>query len=105
MNAVERFDLYLEHLSEGLGHADRHVGRRGYCTGLTLPLSRKSVEPVAWQLYLPKEWAADLERRAKAGVPEEVHFATKTQIAQQRVDDQHAPQLLAHQARLLAATA
>lgn len=63
------------------------------------------MEPVAWQLYLPKEWAADLERRAKAGVPEEVHFATKTQIAQQRVGDQHAPQLLAHQARLLAATA
>jgi SRSO17 transposase len=47
MNAAERFDLYLEHLSEGLGHADRHAGLRGYCTGLMLPLSRKSVEPMA----------------------------------------------------------
>lgn len=179
MNAVERFGRYLEHLSEGLGHADRHAGLRGYCTGLMLPLARKSVEPmaarvdplnasarhqalhhfvakaewsdtqmlrrvcqwvmpkmdfrlggwwiiddtgfpkkgrhsvgvtrqycgmlgkqdncqvavsislasaqgslpVAWQLYLPEDWAADSERRAKAGVPDEVRFATKTQIA------------------------
>ena len=179
MDATERFDLYLEHLSEGLGHANRHAGLRGYCTGLMLPLSRKSVEPMAarvdplhasarhqslhhfvakaqwsdtqmlrrvcqwvipkmdfsqgswwiiddtgfpkkgrhsvgvtrqycgmlgkqdncqvavsislasnqgslpvgWQLYLPEDWASDPERRAKAGVPDEVRFATKTQIA------------------------
>ncbi|WP_157636485.1 IS701 family transposase, partial [Burkholderia ubonensis] len=37
--------------------------------------------PVAWRLYLPEEWAADVERRAKAGVPESVELATKTQIA------------------------
>jgi SRSO17 transposase len=37
--------------------------------------------PVAWQLYLPEDWAADSERRAKAGVPDEVRFATKAQIA------------------------
>ena len=183
MNAAERFDHYLEHLSEGLGHADRHAGLRGYCTGLMLPLSRKSVEPmaarvdpmhasarhqalhhfvakaewahdemlrrvcqwvipkmdfteggwwiiddtgfpkkgrhsvgvarqycgmlgkqdncqvavsislasnqgslpVAWQLYLPEDWAADRARRAKAGVPQEVRFATKTQIALQQL--------------------
>lgn len=46
-NAAERSDSYLEHLSEGLGHADRHAGLRGYCTGLVLPLTRKSVEPMA----------------------------------------------------------
>lgn len=183
MNATERFDHYLGHLSEGLGHADRHAGLRGYCTGLMLPLSRKSVEPmaarvdpmhasarhqalhhfvakaqwsheemlrrvcrwvipkmdfagggwwiiddtgfpkkgrhsvgvarqycgmlgkqdncqvavsislasnqgslpVAWQLYLPEDWAQDSERRAKAGVPEEVRFATKAQIALQQL--------------------
>jgi SRSO17 transposase len=37
--------------------------------------------PVAWQLYLPEDWAADESRRRKAGVPEDVRFATKTQIA------------------------
>jgi SRSO17 transposase len=183
MNAADRFDHYLEHLSEGLGHADRHAGLRGYCTGLMLPVPRKSVEPmaarvdpmhasarhqamhhfvakaqwsheemlrrvcqwvipkmdfagggwwiiddtgfpkkgrhsvgvarqycgmlgkqdncqvavsislasnqgslpVAWQLYLPEDWAGDSERRAKAGVPEEVRFVTKTQIALQQL--------------------
>ena len=179
MGASQQFDRYMDHLSEGLGHLDRHAGRRDYCTGLMLPLARKSVEsmaarvdpmhasarhqslhhfvakaewsdsemlrrvcqwvvpqmdfsrggwwiiddtgfpkkgkhsvgvarqycgmlgkqdncqvavsvslacdqgsvPVAWQLYLPEDWAADPKRRAQAGVPEELRFATKTQIA------------------------
>jgi SRSO17 transposase len=183
MDAVERFDRYMEHLAEGLGHADRRAGLQGYCTGLMLALSRKSVEPmaarvdpmhagarhqalhhfvaqarwsddemlrrvaqwvvsrmkfdtggwwiiddtgfpkkgthsvgvarqycgmlgkqdncqvavsvslannegslpVAWQLYLPQAWAADPERRRAAGVPEDVRFATKTQIALQQL--------------------
>jgi SRSO17 transposase len=179
MSAAERFERYMEHLAGGLGHADRHSGLRGYCTGLMLPLERKSVEPiaasidplrasarhqalhhfvaqadwpdeellrrvaqwvvprldlsagafwivddtgfakkgehsvgvarqycgqlgkqdncqvavsvslatetaslpVAYRLYLPKQWAGDRARRRKAGVPTEVRFATKGQIA------------------------
>lgn len=42
-----RFDTYLDRLSLALGHADRVAGLRGYCTGLMLPLERKSVEPMA----------------------------------------------------------
>ncbi len=170
-------------MASGLGHADRHEGLRGYCTGLMLPLARKSVEPmaarvdpvhasarhqslhhfvakaewsdeqmlrrvcqwvvpkmdfseggwwiiddtgfpkkgrhsvgvarqycgvlgkqdncqvavsvslscsqgslpVAWQLYLPKDWAEDEDRRRKAGVPETLQFATKTEIALQQL--------------------
>jgi SRSO17 transposase len=37
--------------------------------------------PVAYRLYLPKDWAADDERRHKAGVPEEIVFKTKPEIA------------------------
>jgi SRSO17 transposase len=174
----------MTHLAEGLGHMDRHSGLNDYCTGLMLPLSRKSVEPmaarvdplhasarhqslhhfvakaqwsdgemlrrvsqwvvpkmdlsggafwiiddtgfpkkgkhsvgvarqycgvlgkqdncqvavsislanaqasvpVAYRLYLPKAWAEDSERRKKAGVPAEVNFATKTQIALEQLE-------------------
>jgi len=37
----------MAHLSLALGHADRHAGLKGYCTGLMPPLARKSVEPMA----------------------------------------------------------
>lgn len=179
MNASERFEHYMQHLSVGLGHSDRHAGLRGYCTGLMLPLARKSVEPmaasldplhasakhqalhhfvaqaewsdeellrrvaqwvvpgmeldsgaywiiddtgypkkgkhsvgvarqycgqlgkqdncqvavsislateraslpVAYRLYLPKDWAGDRARRKQAHVPSEIRFQTKAQIA------------------------
>ncbi len=175
----KEFNLYVAHLGQGLGHADRHAGLSGYCTGLMLPLSRKSVEPmaarvdplhasarhqalhhfvaksewsdstvmagvrdwvlpslgldsgcywiiddtgfakkgkhsvgvarqycgqlgkqdncqvavslslasaqgsipIAYQLYLPKDWAGDPVRRKAAGVPEDIAFATKPEIA------------------------
>ena len=37
--------------------------------------------PVAYRLYLPEAWAADPQRRTKAGVPEAIGFETKTAIA------------------------
>jgi SRSO17 transposase len=192
MDSMARFEEYMAHLAAGLGHADRVAGLHGYCSGLMLPLSRKSVEPMAarldplhasarhqamhhfvakaewsdaellrrvaqwvvpkmnlsgggfwlvddtgfpkkgqhsvgvarqycgmlgkqdncqvavsvslaceqaslplkWQLYLPESWAQDMERRHKAGVPDEVHFATKPRIAQQQLQallDEGAP--------------
>jgi SRSO17 transposase len=37
--------------------------------------------PVAYRLYLPREWTNDNDRLRKAGVPEEVVFKTKHEIA------------------------
>ena len=41
--------------------------------------------PVAYRLYLPQEWAKDRERRRKTGVPEEISFKTKPQIALEQI--------------------
>ena len=185
MSEVEdRFAAYADALAGVLGHADRAEPLRAYCTGLMLPLERKSVEPlaaataparvsaqhqslmhfvsssgwsdekllakvrelvlpvieghgpieawivddtgfrkhgrhsvgvgrqylgeigkqdncqvavslslanawaslpVAFRLYLPKDWAFDPERRKKARVPEAIGFATKPQIALEQI--------------------
>ena len=37
--------------------------------------------PVAYRLYLPKEWAADAARREQTEVPEQIEFQTKPDIA------------------------
>jgi SRSO17 transposase len=38
------------------------------------------------ELYLPREWAEDAERRQEAGVPQEVTFATKPQLARRMLE-------------------
>src|SRR3989454_12603718 len=37
--------------------------------------------PIAYRLYLPKDWAEDGARREKAEVPEQVQFQTKPEMA------------------------
>jgi SRSO17 transposase len=41
--------------------------------------------PVAYRLYLPQGWAEDPKRRRKAGVPEQIAFETKPQIALRQI--------------------
>ena len=41
--------------------------------------------PVAYRLYLPEQWVADDERRRKAGVPEDIRFKTKPEIALEQI--------------------
>src|SRR5215470_9784673 len=42
--------------------------------------------PVVYRLYLPDEWAEDKARRHKAGVPKEVCFKTKPEIALEQIE-------------------
>jgi len=41
--------------------------------------------PIAWRLYLPEVWCQDSDRCRQAGVPEEVTFQTKPEIAVEQV--------------------
>jgi SRSO17 transposase len=49
--------------------------------------------PVGYRLYLPKEWAEDRARRDRAGVPEEIRFKTKQQIALELIQRAHAARI------------
>jgi len=54
---------------------------------LSVSLANRSVSvPAGWRLYLPKEWATDPERCARSGVPSEVGFLRKWEIALDLID-------------------
>lgn len=53
-----RFAGYVEALCGVIGHADRALPLRDYCTGLLLPAERKSVEPMA-ALIAPSRVSAE----------------------------------------------
>src|SRR6202008_863511 len=59
------------------------LGKQDNCqVAVSLSLANHHASlPVAYRLYLPKEWATDRQRRRKAGVPKEVTFKTKPAIA------------------------
>jgi SRSO17 transposase len=59
------------------------LGKQANCqVAVSLSLANHAASlPVAYRLYLPKVWAEDGNRRGKAGVPEDVAFKTKPEIA------------------------
>src|SRR4051794_33403251 len=63
------------------------TGKRDNCqVAVTLSLANEHASlPVAWRLYLPEAWAGDPERRAMAGIPQDITFQTKPQIALEQI--------------------
>lgn len=63
------------------------VGKQDNCrVAVSLSVATWSSSlPIAYRLYLPKEWVEDSERREKTEVPEEVEFQTKPAIALDQV--------------------
>lgn len=63
------------------------VGKQENCqTAVSLSVATHQASlPVAYRLYLPKDWTDDPVRRSKAGVPEGVLFQTKPEIALQQL--------------------
>src|ERR1700732_1614216 len=59
------------------------LGKQDNCqVAVSLSLANHHASlPVAYRLYLPQDWADDQERRRKSGVPAEVEFKTKPEIA------------------------
>jgi SRSO17 transposase len=59
------------------------VGKQDNCqVAVSLSIANRHASlPVAYRLYLPEDWAEDGDRRRKAGVPEEIGFKTKPEIA------------------------
>lgn len=59
------------------------LGKQENCqVAVTVTLANDAVSvPVAYQLYLPDAWARDAKRRRAAGIPRDVPFRTKWQIA------------------------
>jgi SRSO17 transposase len=53
-------------------------------------VSRKERALVDFRLYLPKEWSRDKARRAKCGVPRELKFRTRHELALEMLDEHGA---------------
>ena len=63
------------------------LGKQANCqVAVTLSIASSCASlPVAYRLYLPEEWAKDAARREKAGVPPDIVFKTKPQIALEQI--------------------
>jgi SRSO17 transposase len=59
------------------------IGKQDNCqAAVSLSVSTwGSSLPIAWRLYLPEVWCQDSERCLQSGVPEEIGFQTKPEIA------------------------
>jgi SRSO17 transposase len=82
------FRKYGQH---SVGVARQYCGQLGktencqVAVSLSLATQEGSL-PLGYRLYLPREWAEDKERCERAGVPPEVGFATKGELAWAQIE-------------------
>ncbi len=71
------------------------LGKQDNCqVAVTVSLVNSTMSVAcAWRLYLPEAWCRDGARRQAAGVPAEVEFRPKWQIALDQIDDLLADEL------------
>lgn len=64
------------------------LGKQDNCqVAVTLSVAHDQASlPIACRLYLPQTWAEDEAQREKAGVPDEIAFATKPRIALEQIE-------------------
>ena len=72
--------------THSVGVARQYCGQTGKQDNCQVAVSLsaatwKASLPIAYRLYLPEAWANDVERRQQAGIPKEVLFETKLEIA------------------------
>ncbi len=65
------------------------LGKTANCqVAVTLDLgTEESSTPLDWALYLPEQWVKDPVRRKEAGVPEDITFKTKPELALALIDE------------------
>ena len=63
------------------------LGKQANCqVAVSLSVANHAASlPVAYRLYLPEAWTKDRARRKKAGVPKQIKFKTKPQIALEQI--------------------
>src|SRR3979490_2623322 len=64
------------------------LGKQDNCqVAVSLSLANHHASlPVAYRLYLPEDWAEDSKRRPRTGVPEDICFKTKPEIALEQIE-------------------
>jgi SRSO17 transposase len=70
--------------------ARQHCGQLGkqdnFQVAVSLSIANHHASlPIAYRLYLPQSWPEEAERREKAGVPKDVVFKTKPEIALEQI--------------------
>jgi SRSO17 transposase len=86
---------FPKHGSHSVGVHHQYCGQLGKQANcqvvVTLSIANHHASlPIAYRLYLPKEWAEDAARRKKARVPKTITFKTKPQIALEQIRKAHA---------------